>query len=283
MSDITVSHGVWRRRMAGRGGVIALLYVGSIIFACFCGPFLLPFGPTSIDLHHRFLPPLAHGHVLGTDEIGRDLLARVLRGGRVSLVVGVVSTVFSSLIGTVVGIVAGYRPGGTRFLITTIIDTVLCFPVIFLLLTLAAILHPGLVTIVGIVTLVSWMEVARVAQAQTVLIRQMDYVTAVMAMGAPDRQILFREILPNVAPAIIVNATLNIARAILLESYVSYLGYGIQPPGASWGNLLNNAQEYLESDPWLAVIPGFVIALTVMMFNILGAALRDAIAPGRRA
>ena len=180
------------------------------------------------------------------------------------------------------GSVAGYHAGLSRFLITTVIDAVLCFPVVFLLLTLAAVLHPGIGTIIGIITLVSWMEVARVAQAQTRIVRQQDYVTAVVAMGAGDAQVLFREILPNILPAIIVSATLNIARAILLESYVSYLGYGIQPPDASWGNLLNNAQEYLESDPWLAIIPGAVIVLTVVMFNLLGDALRDAIDPARR-
>ncbi|MEJ5142733.1 ABC transporter permease [Gluconobacter albidus] len=273
---------VLRRLLSHPRGIVPAFYVPAIIVLCAIGPWLLPFGELHVDLYHRFLPPLGDGHLLGTDEIGRDVLSRVLMGGRVSLLVGVVSTAISTLIGTTVGIVAGYHAGLSRFLITTVIDAVLCFPVVFLLLTLAAVLHPGIGTIIGIITLVSWMEVARVAQAQTRIVRQQDYVTAVVAMGAGDAQVLFREILPNILPAIIVSATLNIARAILLESYVSYLGYGIQPPDASWGNLLNNAQEYLESDPWLAIIPGAVIVLTVVMFNLLGDALRDAIDPARR-
>ncbi|MBO1358546.1 ABC transporter permease [Acetobacter sacchari] len=281
-AEIILSIWAHLRSLRPRGRVAAY-YIVFVVIACVAGPWVLPYGHAHIDLHHRFLSPISAGHPLGTDEIGRDLLTRVLMGGRVSLLVGLASTILSTVIGTTLGLVAGYNSGAARFLITTIIDATLCFPVVFLMLTLAAVLSPGVGTIIGIVTLVSWMEAARVVQAQTRVIRKMDYVTAVVAMGATDRYVLMREVLPNVAPAVIVSATLTIARAILLESYVSYLGYGVQPPDASWGNLLNNAQEYLESDPWLAIIPGVAIALTVTMFNLLGESLQDAIDPSIQA
>lgn len=270
-----------RRVLRRRRGAVASVYLVLTVLGCIIGPWLLPEHDAHIDLHHRFLAPFRQGHILGTDEIGRDLLERLLLGGRVSLLVGSASTAFSAVIGTAVGVLAGYHAGMTRFLISTFIDAILCFPVVFLLLTLAAVLKPGIATIIGIVTLVSWMEVARVVQAQTRIVRQQDYVTAAVAMGERDARILFQEVFPNVLPAVIVSATLTLARAILLESYISYLGYGIQPPDASWGNLLNNAQEYLESDPFLALVPGIAIAATVAMFNFLGEALRDAVdAPG---
>jgi len=156
---------------------------------------------------------------------------------------------------------------------------VLCFPSIFLLLTLAALISPSLMTITLIIALTAWMEVARVVEGQVRSLRERDFAVAAEAIGASDAMIMLRELLPNVMAPIIVAATLNVARAILAESYISYLGYGIQPPTASWGNMLNNAQEYLESAPWLALLPGAVITLAVTSFNFIGDGLRDALDP----
>jgi peptide/nickel transport system permease protein len=156
---------------------------------------------------------------------------------------------------------------------------VLCFPAIFLLLTLAALVSPGVLTITLIVALTAWMEVARIVEGQVRSLRERDYVIAAEAVGVSDAHLMLRELLPNIMAPIVVAATLNVARAILLESYVSYLGYGIQPPTPSWGNMLNNAQEYLTSAPWLAIIPGAAITLAVTGFNFLGDGLRDALDP----
>jgi peptide/nickel transport system permease protein len=160
-----------------------------------------------------------------------------------------------------------------------LVDAVLCFPTIFLLLTLAALISPGLGTITLIIGLTAWMEVARVVEGQIRSLRERDFAIAVEVMGAPDHYLMLRELLPNAMAPIVVAATLNVARAMLLEAYVSYLGYGIQPPTPSWGNMLNNAQEYLTSAPWLALLPGALITLAVSGFNFIGDGLRDALDP----
>jgi len=159
------------------------------------------------------------------------------------------------------------------------VDAVLCFPAIFLLLALAALIEPGIVATTILISATAWMSVARIVEAQMRALRERDFAAAAVAFGASDLRIMFKELLPNAMAAIVVAATLNVAKAILLESYVSYLGYGIQPPAASWGNMLNNAQIYMTSAPWLAIVPGIAITLAVTSFNFLGDGLRDALDP----
>ncbi|HTI84851.1 MAG TPA: ABC transporter permease, partial [Acetobacteraceae bacterium] len=173
----------------------------------------------------------------------------------------------------------GFYGGLIGAVLMRLVDAVLCFPSIFLLLTLAAFVEPTLFTITVIIAATAWMEVARLVEAQIRALRDRDFAVAAVALGASDRMIMFRELIPNAIAAVIVAATLNVARAILLESYISFLGYGIQPPIPSWGNMLNNAQEYLVSAPWLAIIPGAAITLAVTGFNFLGDGLRDALDP----
>ena len=264
-----------RHRLAAFGVAAIVL----LVLACIVGPMLLPYGPLTIDLRHRFQAPLAGPHWLGSDQLGRDMLVRLLLAGRISLTVGFCAMGISTAIGVVVGMLAGFYGGAVGAALMRFVDAFLCFPSIFLLLTLAALISPGVLTITFIVALTSWMEVARVVQGQVRSLRHRDFAVAVEAIGARDGYLMFTELLPNIAAPIVVAATLNVARAILLESYVSYLGYGIQPPTPSWGNMLNNAQEYLATAPWLALLPGAVITLAVIGFNFAGDGLRDALDP----
>jgi peptide/nickel transport system permease protein len=187
--------------------------------------------------------------------------------------------VLSIAAGTVIGVLAGYYGGIVGAALMRFVDAVLCFPSIFLLLALAAFIEPTLLTITVIIAATAWMEVARLVEAQIRALRDRDFAVAAMALGAPDHVIMFRELIPNALAPIVVAATLNVARAILLESYISFLGYGIQPPIPSWGNMLNNAQDYLVTAPWLAILPGAAITLAVTGFNFLGDGLRDALDP----
>ncbi|WP_158744451.1 ABC transporter permease [Acidisphaera sp. L21] len=264
-----------RHRLALFGAAAVL----GLVLLCVAGPWFSPFGPLTIDLRHRFQPPFVGVHWLGSDQLGRDLLVRLLLAGRISLFVGFAAMALSTVVGVLVGVLAGFYRGWTGTILMRAVDAVLCFPSIFLLLTLAALVSPGVVTITLIVALTSWMEVARVVEGQVRSMRERDFAVAAEAIGVSDAHLMLRELLPNVLGAIVVAATLNVARAILLESYVSYLGYGIQPPTPSWGNMLNASQEYLGSAPWLAIFPGVAITLAVVGFNFMGDGLRDAIDP----
>jgi peptide/nickel transport system permease protein len=277
-----------RRRSLNRGvrrfvrHRLALIGMGTILFliiACTVGPYLDPYNDLYIDIIHRFAAPFSGPHILGTDQLGRDLLARLLMAGRISLTVGFAAMAISTIAGATIGVVAGYYGGVIGSVLMRLVDAVLCFPSIFLLLALAAFITPTLLTITLIIAATAWMEVARIVEAQIRSLRERDFAIAAIALGAPDRYIMWRELIPNTAAPIVVAATLNVARAILLESYISYLGYGIQPPIPSWGNMLNNAQEYLTTAPWLALLPGLAITLAVTGFNFLGDGLRDALDP----
>ncbi|MER8458862.1 MULTISPECIES: ABC transporter permease [unclassified Mesorhizobium] len=259
---------------------LALLGLAMIIFlslACVLGPHLLPYDSLYIDLRARFAPPLTGYHFLGTDPLGRDLAARLLMAGRISLLVGFFAMVLSTLIGTLVGVIAGYRGGWVGAALMRTVDGFLSFPSIFLLLALAAALKPSPVMITIIIALTSWMEVARIVEAEVRSLREREFVLAGRMLGLSGTHIMFREILPNAMGPIIVASTLTVARAILMEAYISFLGYGIQPPLPSWGNMLNGAQQYLGSAPWLAIIPGAAITIAVTSFNFIGDGLRDAL------
>lgn len=259
----------------------ALSVIVLLALACAFGPMLLPYTDTFIDLRNRFAAPFAGPHLLGTDDLGRDTLARVLMAGRISLAVGVAAMAMSMVVGVVIGTLAGFYRGVIGVLLMRFVDAMLCFPTIFLLLTLSAFVKPGVMSIIVLVASTSWMEVARVVEAQIRSLGSRDFAVAAEALGASDTRIMFGELLPNAMAPIVVSATLTVAHAILAESYISFLGYGIQPPTPSWGNMLNNAQTSLTSAPWLAIIPGVMIALAVTSFNFLGDGLREALDPKR--
>jgi peptide/nickel transport system permease protein len=248
-----------------------------LVFACVFGPYLLPYDELYIDLRARFAPPFTGYHIFGTDPLGRDIAARLFNAGRISLLVGFFAMLLSTAIGTIIGVTAGYYGGRVGAVLMRIVDAFLSFPSIFLLLALAAFIKPSPVMITVIIAVTSWMEIARLVEAEVRSLRERDFVLAARMAGLSNRWIMFHELLPNAIGPIIVAATLTVARAILLEAYVSFLGYGIQPPLPSWGNMLNGAQQYLDSAPWLAIVPGIAITLAVTSFNFIGDGLRDAL------
>jgi peptide/nickel transport system permease protein len=272
----------WRSRTVRRftSHHLALLGVAMITLltlACVFGPHLLPYDSLYIDLRARFSPPLTGDHYLGTDPLGRDVAARLFMAGRTSLLVAFFAMLLSTLIGTFVGVIAGYRGGWIGAALMRTVDGFLSFPSIFLLLALAAALKPSPAMVTVIVAVTSWMEVARIVEAEVRSLREREFVLAGRMLGLSGTHIMFREILPNAMGPIIVAATLTVAHAILLEAYISFLGYGIQPPLPSWGNMLEGAQQYLDSAPWLAIIPGAAITVAVTSFNFIGDGLRDAL------
>jgi peptide/nickel transport system permease protein len=268
-----------RHRPALLGAVAVVLLGLAALFA----PALAPHDPVELDTSVRFFAPLTHSAFpLGTDELGRDTLSRLLYGGQISLTVGVVAMATTVLTGALVGLVSGYYGGWVDTLLMRFVDMMLCFPQVFLLLVVAAFVTPTLISISLIIGLTSWMEVARIIRAEILHLKEQDFVQAARALGAGGVRIMTRELLPNIMAPLLVAATLKVAAAVLLESYISYLGYGVQPPLASWGNMLTNAQGYFDSEPWLAIFPGVMITITVMSFNFLGDGLRDALDPRLR-
>jgi peptide/nickel transport system permease protein len=257
--------------------LLGLAMITLLVLACVLGPYALPYDSLQIDLRARFAPPLSGHHYFGTDPLGRDLAARLLMAGRVSLLVGFSAMLLSTLIGTLVGVTAGYRGGWVGAALMRTVDGFLSYPSIFLVLALAATLRPSPVMITVIIAATGWMETARIVEAEVRSLREREFVQAARMVGLSRGHIMFREILPNAMGPIIVAASLAVARAILLEAYISFLGYGIQPPMPSWGNMLNGAQQYLASAPWLAIIPGAAITIAVTSFNFIGDGLRDAL------
>jgi len=274
---------VWRRflhhRLAVAGGCLVVV----LLLMALAADFITPHNPLELETGRRFIPPFTnHTFVLGTDEMGRDLLSRLMYGGRISLVVGVAAMFATVVTGLVVGLISGFYGGRVDNLLMRFTDTMLSFPQVFLLLVLAAFITPTVMSIALIIGLTSWMEVARIIRAQIKYIKEQDFVVAAFALGASSKRIMFKELLPNAIAPVLVSATLNVANAVLMESYISFLGYGIQPPLASWGNMLTNAQAYFDTATYLAVFPGVMITLTVMGFNFLGDGLRDALDPRLR-
>jgi len=270
---------VVQRFMRHHLALLGLAMITLLTLACVLGPFALSYDSLQIDLRARFAPPLSGQHYFGTDPLGRDVAARLFMAGRVSLLVGFSAMLLSTLIGTLVGVTAGYRGGWIGAALMRMVDGFLSYPSIFLVLALAATLRPSPVLITVIIAVTSWMEVARIVEAEVRSLREREFVQAARMVGLSGRHIMFREILPNAMGPIIVAASLMVARAILLEAYISFLGYGIQPPLPSWGNMLNGAQQYLASAPWLAIIPGAAIFLAVLCINFSGDGLRDALDP----
>ncbi|GAC1533330.1 MAG: ABC transporter permease [Candidatus Velthaea sp.] len=253
---------------------------------------ITPADPNFIDQAHWTGYPLAPGiagHILGTDENGRDLLARLMFGARISLTVAIFTVIMEISIGTVLGAIAGYYGGWIDFWLMRITDVVLSIPLLPLLLVLTAIVAAtsnkaslNFLTIVVIIGGLSWPAVARLVRASFLSLREREFAEAARALGNPDARIIFRHLLPNAVAPIIVQATLEIANVIILESTLSFLGFGIQPPTASWGNMLANASSNMTIAPWVAIFPGLCILVTVLAINYLGDGLRDALDPNMR-
>ena len=241
-------------------------------------PLIAPFDPAALSLDELLAPPSAT-HIFGTDALGRDIFSRMLYGARVSLWVGFVAVGISTAIGVVLGLASGYFGGWVDELIMRGVDVMLCFPSFFLILAVIAFLEPSLTNIMAVIGLTSWMGVARLVRAETLTLRERDFVAASRLAGEKPLRILFVHILPNALAPVLVSATLGIAGAILIESSLSFLGLGVQPPDASWGNMLMDGKSVIEIAPWLSLFPGVAILITVLGYNLLGESLRDLLDP----
>lgn len=252
-----------------------------ILAAAIVGPWLTPFDPAGQDLAQRLAPP-SLAHPFGLDELGRDILARILAGARVSFLVGLTVVGVSSTIGTFLGALAGYFGGLVDTVISRLIDTLLAFPGLLLAIALVAALGPSLTNVLVALTMIGWVGYARLVRGQVLRVREFDYVQAARALGASVTRILWRHVLPAVVPAIVVQATLGMGGAIIAEASLSFLGLGVQPPTPSWGTMLSGGRAHILDAPHLTTLPGLAIALLVLGFNFLGEGLGDALDPGRR-
>jgi peptide/nickel transport system permease protein len=268
------ARGLVRDRRATLGFLLVLIAV----FAAIAAPLIAPFDPDIPDFAAVLAPPSGE-HLLGTDELGRDVFSRIVFGARVSLFVGLFSVAGALVLGTGLGLVAGYFGGLADTLIMRVMDVVFAFPSILLALAVAAVLGPSLVNAVLAIAIVNLPVFARIARAQTLVVRQLDFVEAKRALGFGTADILLRTVMPNILAPIVVQGSLLFAAAIITESYLSFLGLGAQPPTPTWGNMLRNAIGFLDLAPWLAWFPGVAIFLTVLGFNLLGDALRDIFDP----
>lgn len=269
---------IWRRfrrhRFAIGGGVIMLFFMAIALLA----DVLAPQGYDVQDLFSRYKLPSSE-HWLGTDDLGRDILTRLVYGARVSLMVGITATVLATIAGVIIGAVSGYLGGFVEMVLMRLADIMLSLPALPILIILSAALGPGLQTIVIVLTLFGWMTVARLTHGSVLSLRHREFTEAARALGGGAFHIIARHMLPNSMAPIIVAATLGLGNRIVLEATLSFLGLGINPPVPSWGNMLQNAQGYIWSSPWLAVFPGTAIFITVLSVNFLGDGLRDALDP----
>ena len=260
------------RRPLGVAGAAVLI---ALAIAALFAPQIAPFDPTAIDLRAMQRPPGA-GHPLGTDDLGRDVLSRLLYAGRVSLALSISVTALAVVIGGVLGALAGYFGGRIDRLISLAIDAFLAVPALALAMVAGSFVTPSLLTLTLVLALVSWPDVARLMRAQVIALRERTFAEAAQALGARSGRLVFRHLVPNAVAPIIVAATLLAANVLLVESALSFLGYGMRPPTPSWGGMLNEAQSFYRQAPWLAIFPGLAITVTVAAINFLGDALRAA-------
>ncbi len=263
-----------RNRLAVGGLVILTVFVLLALFA----PFITPYAPTDVDFTKLRTSPSSE-HWLGTDELGRDTLTRVLYGARTSLSVGLASVLVAALIGSTLGMIAGYTGGWFDEIIMRIMDAMLALPFLVLAIALAAILGPNLQNTIIAIAIISVPPFARITRGQVLSERSRDYVQAAYSLGARSNRTLFGHILPNILGVIIVQSSLALVTAVLAESSLSFLGLGVQPPAPSWGGMLNSARGYLGTQPWMALAPGTAIFLAVLALNLIGDGLRDALDP----
>ncbi len=273
---------LFRRKLALFGLVLIALVVGGAIAA----PLIAPFDPNDqmfdgLTLEGAPMPPSGQ-FLLGTDLLGRDLFTRLLYGAQTSLVIGVVANGLALLIGTMVGITAGFFRGWIGAVLMRFTDLMMAFPALLLAICLAAIFQPSLWIVALVIALVNWVQTARVIYTETTSLATRDFIAAERTLGAGNGRILFRHILPHLVPTIIVWGTLGISTTVLLEATLSFLGVGVQPPTPSWGNIIFENQTYFQTAPWLVFIPGAAIILLALAFNLVGDALRDVLDPTQR-
>jgi len=268
----------WRAFKRNRLALFGLLVLVVVHVLAFLAPLIAPFPPEKVNPVNSLAGP-SWDHWLGTDGYGRDVFSRLLFGGRISLTVGLTAVIVSLAVGSVVGALSGFFGGWTDTILMRLTDAMLSVPTFFLLLLVLTIFGGGLGTMILVIGLTSWMNIARVVRGEILRFRDADFVLAAQALGATPGRTLLIHVMPHASSAMIVAATVGVAYAILVESSLSYLGIGIQPPTATWGNMLWDAQTYLFVSPWLSVFPGVMIFIAVLAYNFLGDGLRDALDP----
>jgi peptide/nickel transport system permease protein len=290
MSDATLNPaaplGAWRRLLRRKLALLGLALIVLVVAAALLAPWIAPYAPEEqlfdgLTLEGAPLPPDAR-FIMGTDLLGRDLFSRILYGAQTSLIIGVVANGLALLIGTLVGITAGFFRGWIGAALMRFTDLMMAFPALLLAICLAAIFKPSLWIVALVIALVNWVQTARVIYTETTSLAERDFIAAERTLGASTTRILFRHILPHLVPTIIVWGTLGISTTVLLEATLSFLGVGVQPPTPSWGNIIFENQTYFQAAPWLVFIPGAAIILLALAFNLVGDALRDVLDPTQR-
>ncbi|MFZ0548885.1 MAG: ABC transporter permease [Candidatus Promineifilaceae bacterium] len=274
---------VWGRFRKNKMSVVGLIVLIGMAIAAVSSP-LFAVDPTNVDLSQETrLQPPSKAHIFGTDNLGRDVLARSMFGARISLTIGFVSSALAITIGTVFGSIAGFYGGLLDDFLMRFIDLILSLPLLFVLIILQSLLDkPSLFSVILVIGVTSWMGSARVVRGEVLKEREIEYVDAARALGATPLRIIFRHLLPNVIGPVIVISTLQVGRAIILEASLSFLGFGTQPPNASWGAMLSEARSYLATGPWMAIFPGLLLSFTVLSFNFIGDGLAFALNPHQR-
>lgn len=259
------------------GALVLLLFLVALL-----APFISPHDPIAVNADNAYLPPLSPGHALGTDELGRDLLSRMLWGARVSLPVAFVAVAVGLVAGGLIGLVSGYFGGIVDLLLMRLIDALLAFPALILAIAIVAALGPNLTNAMIAIGIVAIPVYARLVRALVLQLKQMEFIAASRSLGATPLRIVVRHVIPNLLTPVIVQVTLSAGFAILAEATLSFLGLGAQVPTPDWGQMINSGATFLENDPWLAIVPGAAISITVFSFNLLGDSLRDALDPRLR-
>jgi peptide/nickel transport system permease protein len=275
---------ILRELVRNKAALLGLVILVTISVAAVAAPLLAPFDPTLQAVSDRLKPPGwrdpdGQVHLLGTDHLGRDILSRLIYGARISLVIGLSAVALAGTLGTLIGLVAGYRGGRVDDLCMRLTDTMLAMPFILLALAVIAVLGPSLRNIIFVLGITSWVSYARIVRAEVLTLRTREFIAATLALGSSGRRIVFQHLLPNVLTPVIVIATLEVARMIILESALSFLGLGVQPPTPTWGGMLADGRAYLSTAWWQATFPGLSIMLTVLGINLLGDWLRDVLDP----
>ena len=276
----------FKRIVARKVALISMIVIFIIFAAAIFAPWLAPFSPNEqfkdgLTLQGAPIAPNST-YLFGTDLLGRDLFSRLIYGARTSLIVGILANGVAVILGTVVGLTAGYIRGRVGASIMRVTDLMMAFPALLLAITLAAIFSPSLLIVALVIAMVNWVQIARVIYTQTISISEREFVEASRSLGASNRRILVKHIFPHLVPTVLVWATLGIATTVLLEATLSFLGIGVRPPTPSWGNIIFENQTYFASAPWLVFIPGLAIILLALSFNLLGDALRDELDPTQK-
>lgn len=278
---LTQRQRTWRSFSSHKGALFGIGIVILLVVIALTAQWIAPYNPNETDLRLRGASPSSE-HLFGNDDIGRDILSRIMFGTRVALMVGLISTTIAVSIGVLVGAMAGYFGGWVDAVLSRLIDTLMAFPILALLLTLSALLGPSLRNVIIIVGATFWASYARVIRAEVLSLRERDYVLAARASGASDRRIILQHIVPNAIGPVIILASLAIGGVIIFESALSFLGMGISRPTPSWGTMLSDGRDHIRNYPHIAIAPGLAISVTVLAFNLIGDGLRDALDPRER-